>query len=235
MLKTLKQKTWWLLCLLVAFLLLATAAEKARQLVGEDASSQSGKFTWINCFDMGTGSLACLAKEGLKSYVYNIRAGHIARIRQRSFEISYANALAEGKSAQVAAKEAKGAGNKAEKLASREARRIMGPFSAAGWDMFEALYYGGTLFEATMRGLGTMGGAYWGGLQGESNLGRIGYLIGSHLGSWIGGRIGLMLYDISTGVQFLFNGNFVEMIASDNYEDYGPIETTNEAEYNSEL
>lgn len=227
MLKTLRQKTWWLACLLVAFLLLATAAEKARLLVGENAASRSGQFTWINCFDMGTGSLACLAKEGVKSYVYNIRAGHIARVGQRSFEISYANALAEGKTGQVASKEATGARSKAEKLASRKARRVLGPFSAAAWDMFEALYYGGTMFEASMRGLGTIGGTYLGGLQGESNLGRIGYLIGSHLGSWIGGRVGLMLYDISIGIHFLING-----LPSDHFEG---IETIQEVEYNSEF
>lgn len=215
MFRTLKQKTWWLACLLVAFLLFATAAEKARHLVGEDAASRSGQFTWINCFDMGTGSLACLAKEGIKSYVYNIRAGHIGRVRQRSFESAYTSALAEGKTVQVAAKEAKGAGNKAERLASRKARRTLGPFSAAAWDMFEALYYGGTIFEATMRGLGTMGGTYLGGLQGELNLGRVGYLIGSHLGSWIGGRVGLMLYDISIGAHFLINENFMESSPTD--------------------
>ncbi|KAI5078626.1 hypothetical protein GOP47_0006297 [Adiantum capillus-veneris] len=234
MLKTVKQKTGWLACLLVAFLLLATIAEKARHLVGEDAASRSGQFTWINCFDMGTGSLACLAKEGVKSYVYNIRAGHIARVKQRSFEIAYANALAEGKAAQVASKDAKTAGNKAEKLASRKARRILGPFSAAAWDMFEALYYGGTMFEATMRGLGTIGGTYWGSLQGEANLGRVGYLIGSHLGSWIGGRVGLMLYDIAVGVHFLVNENFVET-PSVYVDDTGSYETSTEGENNIEL
>ncbi|MCO5598962.1 hypothetical protein L7F22_053061 [Adiantum nelumboides] len=234
MLKTVKQKTLWLAGLLLAFLLLATAAEKARHLIGEDAASRSGQFTWINCFDMGTGSLACFAKEGIKSYVYNIRAGHIARKKQRSFEIAYTNALAEGKSAQAASKEAKTAGSKAEKLASRKAHRILGPFSAAAWDMFEALYYGGTMFEATMRGLGTIGGTYWGGLQGELNLGRVGYLIGSHLGSWIGGRVGLMLYDIAVGVHFLYNKYFVG--TSSNYvDDTGSYATMPEGENNLEL
>lgn len=183
--------------------MLATAAEKSRQLVGEDVSSQSGKFTWINCFDMRAGSVACITKEGAKSYVYNIRAAHIARMRQRSFEIAYTNALAYGNSIENAAKKAKRAGAKAEKLASRQAHRILGPISAAGWDMFEALYYGGTLSEAAMRSLGTLGGTYLGGFQGEANLGRLGYFIGSHLGSWIGGRVGLMIYDISIGLHFL--------------------------------
>lgn len=234
MLKTVKQKTLWLAGLLIAFLLLATAAEKARQLIGEDAASRSGQFTWINCFDMGTGSLACVAKEGIKSYVYNIRAGHLARVQQRSFEIAYANALAEGKAAQVASKEAKNAGIKAEKLASRKARRALGPFSAAAWDMFEALYYGGTMFEATMRGLGTIGGTYWGGLQGELSVGRVGYLIGSHLGSWVGGRVGLMLYDICVGMHFLFNEYFV--FTSTGYvEDTSSFESNTAGENNIEL
>ncbi|KAH7437831.1 hypothetical protein KP509_05G091200 [Ceratopteris richardii] len=224
MLKRLKRQTYWLACSFVAFLLLATVAEKARHLVGENASSQSGQFTWINCFDMGTGSMACLAKEGIKSYVYNIRAGHLSRVRQRAFEVAYANALAEGKAAKIAAKEANSAGVKAEKQASKKARHILGPFSAAAWDMFEALYYGGTWYEATMRGFGTMCGTYLGGLQGEMNLGRIGYLIGSHLGSWIGGRVGLMLYDISIAVHFLVS-DYSSLISGNYREGVGSYET----------
>ena len=205
-------------------------AEKARQFVGEDESSQSGKFTWINCFDMGYGSMACLAKEGTKSFVYNIRGGHIARVRQRSYEIAYANALAQGRTLQDASKEANIAGRKAEKLASRHTQRILGPLSSAAWDTFEGLYYGGTLVEAITRGIGTIGGAYWGGFQGEENLGRIGYFVGSHVGSWIGGRVGLMVYDISNAAHFLINGYLNE----ENYVD-GDIGYTAEEVINNEF
>ena len=58
------------------------SAEQCRQLVGEDSSSKSGKFTWINCFDMGSGTLACAAKEGAKLYVYNLRAAHVESTRR---------------------------------------------------------------------------------------------------------------------------------------------------------
>ena len=159
---------------------------------------------------MGYGTLACLVKEGTKSYVYNVRGGHIARTRQRSYEIAYANALAQGKTLQDAAKEANIAGGKAEKLASRHTQRILGPLSSAAWDTFEALYYGGTLLEAISRGIGTIGGSYWGGFQGEQNLGRIGYFVGSHIGSWVGGRVGLMVFDISNAAHVFINGDFIQ-------------------------
>jgi hypothetical protein len=159
---------------------------------------------------MGYGTLACLAKEGTKSYVYNVRGGHIARMRQRSYEIAYANALAQGRTLQDALKEANLAGKKAEKLASRHTQRILGPLSSAAWDTFEALYYGGTLVEAISRGIGTIGGAYWGGLQGEQSLGRIGYFFGSHIGSWVGGRVGLMVFDISNAAHFFVNEYLIQ-------------------------
>lgn len=166
--------------------------------------------------------MACITKEGVKSYVYNIRAGHIARARQRSYEISFAGSLREGKSTKVATKEANTAGAHAEKMASRQTRRMLGPISAAVWDMFEALYFGGSLVEATVRGMGTMGGTYIGGFQGEEALGRIGYFIGSHIGSWIGGRVGLMIYDLSVGIQHLFQGERMEGVSmvADNAEEF---------------
>eukprot|EP00249_Psilotum_nudum_P005777 c19203_g1_i1 orf=85-780(+) len=194
-----------LLGFVAGIILFSLLAEKSRQLVGEDASSKSGQFTWINCFDMGSGSLACLAKEGVKFYVYNVRAGHVERVRQRAYDVAYSNALNEDLNVKTAVKQAEKAGAKAAKVATRQASRITGPVMAGGWDFFEALYYGGTLMEGTARGLGTLTGTYVGGLEGEKQLGRIGFLIGSHLGSWFGGRVGLMAYDIIDGIRFLMS------------------------------
>ncbi|KAE8678647.1 lon protease-like protein 1 [Hibiscus syriacus] len=69
--------------------------------------------------------------------------------------------------------------------------------------LFEAIYYGGTIAEGFLRGTGTLFCAYGGGFLGEQSLGRVGYLVGSHLGSWVGGRIGLMVYDVVNGVHYL--------------------------------
>lgn len=183
----------------------ALAAEKFREFVGEEAASKSGKFTFLNCFDMGSGTLACVAKEGVKLYVYNIRNSHVERVRQRATEIALTEAITGGLSASVAAKQAQKAGTKAAKDASRQARRIVGPIISSGWDFFEAIYFGGTMTEGFLRGAGTLFGTYAGGYQGEQRLGRFGYLMGSHLGSWIGGRIGLMVYDIIYGLDYLIN------------------------------
>lgn len=173
--------------------------------MGEEAASKSGKFTFLNCFDMGSGTLACVAKEGVKFYVYNIRNAHVEKVRQRATEIALTEAITGGLSASVAAKQAQKAGTKAVKEASRQARRIVGPIISSGWDFFEAMYFGGTMTEGFLRGAGTLFGTYAGGYQGEQRLGRFGYLMGSHLGSWIGGRMGLMVYDIIYGLDYLIN------------------------------
>ncbi|GJV00238.1 hypothetical protein Tco_1329508 [Tanacetum coccineum] len=47
---------------------------------------------------------------------------------------------------------------------------------------------------------------------GEERFGRFGYLVGSELGSWAGGRIGLMVYDIVNGVHFLLTGQTEENV-----------------------
>eukprot|EP01018_Ginkgo_biloba_P008747 Gb_23225 [translate_table: standard] len=182
--------------------------EKCRQLVGDKTSSKSGKFTWINCFDMSSGTLACVAKEGVKLYLYNIRAGHVERARQRAIESALNKAISGGLSINAARKKAQKEGAKAAELATRQAKRIIGPILSSGWDFFEALYYGGTFSEGCMRGAGTLVGAYAGGFQLEQKLGRVGYLIGSHLGSWLGGRVGLMFYDAMNGVQYLIQSNY---------------------------
>ncbi|KAF5739984.1 hypothetical protein HS088_TW11G00047 [Tripterygium wilfordii] len=195
---------------------LSFTAEKCRELVGEEASSQSGKFTIFNCFDMGSGTLACAVKEGVKLYVYNIRAAHVEKARLVAIEASLVDGLSQGMTAKDAAKQAQIEGKKAAKLATRKAKRIIGPIISSGWDFFEAMYYGGTVTEGFLRGTGTLFGAYSGGFLGEQRLGRFGYLVGSELGSWVGGRIGLMVYDVVNGVHYLLQ--FVQAIDGEVHE-----------------
>ncbi|KAK3034066.1 hypothetical protein RJ639_034291 [Escallonia herrerae] len=178
-------------------------AEKCRQLVGEEAASKSGQFTFLNCFDGSSGTVACAVKEGVKLYFYNIRAARVERARHHAIETALVDALSEGLNAKDAAKQAQKEGAKAAKLAIRKAKRIIGPIISSGWDFFEAIYFGGTLTEGFLRGTGTLLGTYGIGFLGEQRFGRFGYLVGSHLGSWVGGRIGLMVYDVVNGVQYL--------------------------------
>ncbi|KAK6911642.1 hypothetical protein RJ641_023735 [Dillenia turbinata] len=180
--------------------------EKCRELVGEEASSKSGKFTFLNCFDMGSGSMACVVKEGVKLYTYSIRSRHVEKARHKAIETALVDAMSQGLEAKEAAKLAQKEGAKAAKLATRKAKRIIGPIISSGWDFFEALYYGGTVTEGFLRGAGTLFGTYAGGFLGEQRLGKVGYLIGSEMGSWVGGRIGLMVYDVVNGVHFLLFG-----------------------------
>ncbi|XP_022719533.1 uncharacterized protein LOC111277379 isoform X1 [Durio zibethinus] len=211
-----QRKRVQLLLFTAGIILLSITAEKCRQLVGEEASSQSGQFTLLNCFDMGSGSAACAVKEGVKLYFYNIRAAHVERARNLAIEKAIEDAVSQGMSAKDVAKQAQIEGKKAAKLATRQAKRIIGPIISSGWDFFEAIYYGGTITEGFLRGTGTLFGAYAGGFVGEQRLGRVGYLAGSHLGSWVGGRIGLMVYDVVNGVHYLLQ--FVQMEESENYE-----------------
>ncbi|XP_021283469.1 uncharacterized protein LOC110415980 [Herrania umbratica] len=211
-----QKKRSQLLFFVAGVIILSITAEKCRQLVGEEASSQSGKFTILNCFDMGSGSVACAVKEGVKLYFYNIRSAHVERARNVAIEMAIEDAVSQGMSAKDAAKLAQIEGKKAAKLATRQAKRIIGPIISSGWDFFEAIYYGGTIAEGFLRGTGTLFGAYGGGFLGEQRLGRVGYLVGSHLGSWVGGRIGLMVYDVVNGVHYLLQ--FVQMEESENHE-----------------
>lgn len=172
-------------------------------MVGEEAASKSGKFTFLNCLDGGTGTLACVVKEGVKLYFYNIRSIHVESARNKAIESALSDAITQGMPANDAAKLAQKEGAKAAKLATRKAKRIIGPIISSGWDFFEALYYGGTITEGFLRGTGTLFGAYSVGFIGEQRFGRFGYLVGSHLGSWVGGRIGLMLYDVVNGVKYM--------------------------------
>lgn len=190
---------------IAGLIVLSMTAEKFREIVGEQSSSKSGRFTFLNCFDFGSGTLSCGVKEGVKLYVYSIRSAHVENVRQRATELSLDEALQQGLSTSAAAKQAQKAGAKAAKLASRQAKRIVGPIISSAWDFFEAIYYEGTLTEGFLRGSGTLFGTYIGGFHGEQRLGRIGYFAGSHLGSWIGGRVGLMFYDIVSGINYMFD------------------------------
>ncbi|XP_068664285.1 uncharacterized protein [Aristolochia californica] len=201
-----------LLACIIGIVGLSLIAEKCREMVGEEAASKSGKFTILNCFDMGSGSVACALKEGVRFYFYNMRAAHVERVRLHAIEAALTEALTGGLDAKAAAKQAQTAGTKAAKLATKQAKRILGPIVASGWDFFEAIYYGGTLTEGFLRGTGTLFGTYAGGFLGDEKLGKFGYLIGSHLGSWVGGRIGLMVYDVVNGMHYLFQ--FVQIVDS---------------------
>ncbi|KAK6120128.1 hypothetical protein DH2020_046130 [Rehmannia glutinosa] len=59
--------------------------------------------------------------------------------------------------------------------------------------------------EGLARCIGTFIGAYGGGIVGGGKVGWLGFVAGSQLGSWIGGRIGLMAYDVWNGVQYLLH------------------------------
>lgn len=178
-------------------------------MVGEEASSKSGQFSLLNCFDMGTGSIACALEEGVKLYFYNIKACHVESARNVAMERAIQESVSQGMSAKVVAKQAQKEGEKAVKLATRQADRTIGPIVSCGWDFFEALYHGGSMTEGFLTGTGTLFGTYGGGFVGEQSLGRVGYLVGSHLGNWIGGRIGLMIYDVVNGLHYLLH--FVQM------------------------
>ncbi|KAL0422097.1 UNVERIFIED_CONTAM: hypothetical protein Slati_3232600 [Sesamum latifolium] len=198
------------------FVYSSITAEKCRLLVGEEAASKSGQFTFLNCFDGSSGTLACVVKEGVKLYFYNIRALHVESKRNVAIETALADSIAQGMSAADAAKVAQKEGAKQQKLAKQKAKRVIGPIISSGWDFFEAIYYGGTITEGFLRGTGTLIGTYFVGFMGEQRFGRFGYLVGSHLGSWVGGRIGLMVYDVVNGIHHIMQFQKAETPA---YED----------------
>ncbi|XP_047974992.1 uncharacterized protein LOC125217521 [Salvia hispanica] len=198
----LKKRVHFLL-FVIGVIALSITAEKCRQWVGKEAASKSGQFTFLNCFDGSSGTLACAVKECVKLYFYNIRSHHVENRRNEAIEAALADAVAQGMAAKDAAKVAQKEGAKAAKLATRKAKRIIGPIISSGWDFFEAVYYGGTVTEGFLRGTGTLFGTYYFGFIGEERFGRFGYLVGSHLGSWVGGRIGLMVYDVVNGIHYM--------------------------------
>ncbi|KAL3538269.1 hypothetical protein ACH5RR_001635 [Cinchona calisaya] len=199
----LRKKRVHFLLFIGGFIALSITAEKCREMVGPEAASKSGQFTFLNCFDGSSGTLACLVKEGVKLYFYNVRSLHVERARNQAIETALTDAVSQGLAAKDAAKLAQKEGAKAAKLATRQAKRIIGPIISSGWDFFEALYFGGTMTEGFLRGIGTLFGTYSVGFIGEQRFGRFGYLLGSHLGSWVGGRVGLMVYDVVSGVHYL--------------------------------
>lgn len=181
------------------------AAEKSRLLIGEEASSKSwtGRFTFFNCFDFGTGTIACIAKELVKMYLHYINAVHVRKVREKAAAEALKDGLSQGLSYREASKRACEEGNAAAKRAFLHAKHIMRHLISSGWDVFETLYVGGTVGEGLMRGGSTLLGSYGGGYMGEQRLGWIGFLVGSHVGSWVGGRVGLMAYDVGNGVQYI--------------------------------
>ncbi|EYU37233.1 hypothetical protein ABFS82_02G092000 [Erythranthe guttata] len=209
-----------ILLLTVGVIALSITAEKFRLLVGEEAASKSAQFTVLNCLDGSSGTLACVVKEGVKLYFYNIRSLHVETRRNKAIEAALADAVSQGMTAKDAAKLAQTEGAKAAKLATKKAKRIIGPIISSGWDFFEALYFGGTVTEGFLRGTGTLFGTYYVGFLGEERFGRFGYLVGSHLGSWIGGRIGLMVYDVVNGIYYLMVETRVYESASPDRENF---------------
>lgn len=178
-------------------------AKKCRDMVGEAASSKTGRFTLLDCFDWSTGSVACTVKEAVKLYSNSIRETHVELAKDKSMKSTLVDATSQGLSNKEAEKKAKKEGMKAAKQADRNANRILGPITSSGWDFFEVMYYGGTITEGFLRSGGTLVGTYVFGFLAQQQFGRFGYLLGSQMGSWIGGRIGLLVYDIVNGVHYL--------------------------------
>ncbi|KAL0311464.1 UNVERIFIED_CONTAM: hypothetical protein Sangu_2441100 [Sesamum angustifolium] len=192
---------------LTGILVLSFLAEKCRQLRGVEHPSRSPteRFTFTNCFDMRFGTMACLLKEIIKLYLYYIRALYVQKARTEAAENALAENLSKGQDFDHSVAVASKQGKAATRRASRQAKHVMGPMASAGWDLFETMYMGGSSAEAIVRSCGTFVGAYSGGIAGEGKMGWLGFVVGSQVGSWIGGRIGLMGYDIWDGVQYLLN------------------------------
>lgn len=174
-------------------------------MMGEESYSRTRKdrFTLLDCFDMSYGTVACIVKEVAKFYLYYIRGVHVHKVRVAATQESLAENLCGGQSLEEAIKLAGEAGNASARRASLQAKHIMVPGITCGWDLFETIYVGGTLAEGVARGIGAFVGAYSGGVVGEGDLGWLGFVVGSRMGAWIGGRIGLMAYDVGSGVQYL--------------------------------
>ncbi|KAL8264935.1 hypothetical protein R6Q59_023065 [Mikania micrantha] len=192
------------LAFVVGYASLSSIAGLCRYKAGT-TPSQTGKFSIFDCFDGGSGTLICGVKESVKLYTNNIRAAHVELARNKAVESSLADALSQGIASKAASKQAQKAGDKAAKVANKNANRILGPIVSSGWDLFEVIYHEGYVTEGVLRGAGTLFGTYVVGFLGEERFGKIGYLVGSTLGSWIGGKIGLMAYDVANGISFLLH------------------------------
>ncbi|KAI3755051.1 hypothetical protein L1987_54844 [Smallanthus sonchifolius] len=197
-----QRRRFQFLAFIAGYMFLSYIARSCRNMVGM-TPSQTGKFSIFDCFDGGSGTIVCGVKESIKLYTNNIRTMHVEVARNKAIESSLADALTQGIESKAAAKQAKKAGDKAAKLANKNANRILGPIVSSGWDLFEVVYYEGYVTEGVLRGAGTLFGTYVVGFLGEERFGKLGYLVGSTLGSWIGGKIGLMAYDVANGMHFL--------------------------------
>ncbi|PWA91232.1 hypothetical protein CTI12_AA092380 [Artemisia annua] len=205
-----QKRRFQLLVFVLGYTSLSFIAGLCRDMAGQTASSQIGKFSIFDCFDGGSGTLVCGVKESVKLYTNNIRTVHAEMARNKAIESAIADALSQGIESKAAAKQAQKAGAKAAKVANKNANRILGPIVSSGFDLIEVMYYEGTVTEGVSRGAGTLFGTYFVGFLGEEKFGKIGYLVGSTLGSWIGGKIGLMTYDVANALHFLLNMGRVE-------------------------
>lgn len=187
--------------------MLFCAAQKSREALGVDNLSRTEDLSWQDCLDWGTGSVACAGKQLVKLYTFNIRGSYVEKARQRAYDIALNKGITDGLAINAAREKAAKLGKEAGKLASSKHKRITGPVISGAWDFFEVLYYGGTLVEGLLKGAGTLAGTYVGGGLGEQRLSwpstRIGFLVGSQIGSWLGGEVGLMAYDVCNGARLL--------------------------------
>lgn len=194
-----------LAAILVAFLYIA--AQKSREALGADNLSSTEDLSWEDCLDGGTGSLACAGKQLVKLYSFNRRGSYMEKAKHQAYDIAYHKGITDGLSINAAREKATRLGREARKVAGQNHKRVTGPLISGVWDFFEVLYYGGTFLEGLLKGAGAAAGTYGGGFLGELWLGwpshRIGFLLGSHVGSWLGGEVGLMAYDVCNGARLL--------------------------------
>ncbi|CAH9145039.1 unnamed protein product [Cuscuta epithymum] len=161
----------------------------------------------LSTTDGGSGSIACVAKEAIKLYAYSIRTSHVDRAKSVAMQGALTDAVSQGMSTKEATKEANKAATRAAKVATRQVDRVLGPIVSSGWDFFEVFYFGGTVTEGSLRSSGTLIGTYLVGFLGEQSFGKIGYCGGSIMGSWVGGKIGLLVYDLVNGVHHIFHNS----------------------------
>ncbi|RVW68239.1 hypothetical protein CK203_064524 [Vitis vinifera] len=143
-----------------------------------------------------------LVKEVVRIYLHYIRAVHVRKVRAEAETEALNEGFSQGLSYEDSSKQACEKGDAAARRAYLQAKHIMGHLISSGWDVFETLYVGGTITEGLIRAVVHC----WITCRcyiGEQRLGWIGSLVGSHMGSWVGGRIGLMAYDVGNGVQYL--------------------------------
>jgi hypothetical protein len=141
------------------------AAMQARQYVGDQSASKTGKFSMWDCFDLNVGSIVCVTKEAAKLYTNSFQAGLVEQAKQKAYHSALQSALAQGMVRKEAERQSQKLARAAGKEKSHQAQRILGPLFAAVWDTFEVLYYGGSFVEASMRASGTLSGTWFGALE----------------------------------------------------------------------